>query len=173
MVSGMKNARNATLLLALCLTFGIAGNAVSQPSRGDAFDVSRGVIVTSTSGVRSGSVIEDIFGAEMSIIEPGTSVFSDAGAANSIHVVEWTTPAPVAISVINVFAHHDSPADNQYPRSFDRFVLMAHNVDGDFVLLDLRMPRPLSVGGSFRHASDFRAGSAGARRSFYCDVRAA
>lgn len=106
-----------------------AGQATAGilPTTNDLWDVSKGSVVTGTSGVNTPfSDIRDMFGGTFSQSEAGDTVFANNEPAGFVHYVEWQTAAPVTIGAFNLFASGDGP-QAQFPtqREFAQFVLKA------------------------------------------------
>jgi hypothetical protein len=136
----------ACLLLAI-LHVPLRANNHPLPSTEDLWDVSQGVVVTGTSGIRFGFDALDMFGAENSPIGPGHTIFADDQPPGFVHYIEWQTTNPVLVGRINLFAAGDSPLYlNQ--REFDRFVLRAKSPGSatfDMVVIDYTPTHPYEL----------------------------
>jgi predicted Ser/Thr protein kinase len=113
------------------------------PSTNDLWDISRGTIVTGSSGIHAPySDIRDMFGGAFSPIEPGNTVFDDGRPDGFVHYVEWQTPGPVTVGSFALFASGD-PKGYNYQREFSRFVLKARSsaqaADYDLTLYTLEV----------------------------------
>ncbi|MCI0541241.1 MAG: LamG domain-containing protein [Verrucomicrobiales bacterium] len=106
----------------LAINQGQAFNNQLHPSGTDAWDVSTGAIVSSSTDVGSGSDPQDIFGGTFSSSEPGTVLFADGKPAGYIHAIEWQTTSPIDLQSIRLFAKGDGSANNN-AREFASFVL--------------------------------------------------
>jgi hypothetical protein len=113
--------RTAILLVASSL-LSIASAAPAAPSANDLWDVSGGITITATSGIRGGFAAEDMFGATASFMEPSDTIFADGDGDGFVHFIEWQTPSPVTVGSVALFAVGDGPTYNN-EREFDRFVL--------------------------------------------------
>src|SRR5262245_60915037 len=96
--------------------------AVSQ-SHSDLWDISNGITITATSGIRGALGASDMFGATSSI-EPGDTIFADGQPNGFVHFIEWKTPSPVRLGSFNLFAVGDG-AVYLNERETAQFVLKA------------------------------------------------
>lgn len=119
-------------------------------SSSDLWDISRGTVITASSGARVGSDLRDMFGGTFSEIEIGHALFQDKESEGFVHFVEWKTPSTVHLESFRLFAIGDSPLYNN-EREFARFTLKAKsNPSGDFdiVLFDTTPSHPYALADS-------------------------
>ena len=101
----------------------------------DLWDISRGAVITSSTGFLSGSDTEgeNIFGGTFSTPEEGTAFFRDDQAAGFVHAVEWETTGDLTVGSFVLTAAHDG---NSLSRSFNLFRLLGFNTtSNEFDLL--------------------------------------
>jgi hypothetical protein len=120
----MARSRYLTSLL-----FFFASTLHSATSRPDLWDISNGITIAATSGIRAGFSAADIFGAITSA-EPGQTVFDDGLPEGFVHFVEWKTPNPITLTSFTLAAGGDGPALNN-EREMAKFVLKAKLRAGD------------------------------------------
>lgn len=92
----------------------------------DAFDISRGTVVTGTSGYNSSSLPENALGGMSQTPDRETLVFADTPQA--LQTLSFRTAAPVTISGFNMYLAQD-PASNGNVRGFDTVALFG-SLDG-------------------------------------------
>ncbi len=95
----------------------------SANSRPNLWDISNGITITQTSGIRGGFTAEDMFGANSSI-EAGATVFSDDRPDGFVHFIQWQTPNPVTVTSFSLSAAGDGPVFSN-EREMAKFVLQA------------------------------------------------
>ncbi len=96
------------------------------PSTNDLWDISQGSVMTSNSGLDSGSDPRDMFGGQFSSTEPDRTIFADGRPPGFVHSIEWQTSAPVTVDSFALFAAGDGPtAPFPTQREFAQFVLKA------------------------------------------------
>jgi hypothetical protein len=122
MTTTRQTIYNTCLCTLVLIGSAMVSKAAEPPASGDLFDVTRGVTVTSDSGVNA-SLIEALFGANGGGPEP-TVVFFDDAPAGTIHFVEWRTPTAVSLAGFNLHAIGEVPS-NPEKRTFDHFRLQA------------------------------------------------
>jgi len=138
--------RSTTVWSLLALAASLLGRATAAvtPSRVDLWDISHGIVITDTSGIRDGFDAGDMFGGTASGMEPGNTVFLDEMPAGTVHYIQWQTPAPVNVKFFVLFAAGDGPTWYN-EREFDRFVLKTRSsssADFDLVLYDYTPTHP-------------------------------
>jgi hypothetical protein len=111
------------------LLFIFVSNLHSANSRPDIWDISNGITITATSGIRGGFSAEDMFGANKST-EPGATIFADDRPDNFVHFIQWQTPNPVTVTSFALYAAGDGPVYNN-EREMAKFVLKAKLHAGD------------------------------------------
>lgn len=92
-------------------------------SPNDLWDVSRGTIITASSGAHSSSDLTKMFGIARGG-EATRAVFADGRPRGSVHFVEWKTTNIVTIRSIRLMAAHDPASWGPY-RVFGAFRLFA------------------------------------------------
>src|ERR1051326_8970276 len=114
----MKSPIFAILLLSL---FGARNSPAVEPSSADIWDVTQGVHVSASSDAASPY---RMFGENGQAFVPDNTYmyFSDGKPANYLHYVEWTTPSPITLHHIRLFAVGDGPQFNN-EREFASFKL--------------------------------------------------
>lgn len=118
------------------------------PVTTDVWDAAQGATVNFDSGMNaSGSQASDMFGTTLSPVEPGNAVFADGEADGFEHFVEWSTPDPVRVTRINVFAQADTPGNTD--RTFSEFRLLA-GIDGFLEIYRRSITVPYSATGELR-----------------------
>jgi hypothetical protein len=90
-------------------------------SSDDLWDVSRGNVVTASSGVHAEQG-PGLFGGEGFYAEPGSTLFADDKPEGFAHFIEWQTIGPVTISTVRLYAAGDGAIYNN-EREFDSFTL--------------------------------------------------
>lgn len=88
----------------------------------DLFDVTQGTRITASSGVYAGSDPYGMFGGKSPSSELGTTIFADNRPDGFRHFVEWTTPLPINLKSISLFARQD-PEVYRNERHIAQFVL--------------------------------------------------
>ena len=116
----------AAMAAALCAVMSTAHAATDTT---DLWDTHQGTLVTASSPIHFGSNASDMFGATLSSIESGNTLFFDSAAAGSLHFVEWTTPQPVTVGRFDLYAVHDAGFADAHQRGFSHFSLQAFNPD--------------------------------------------
>lgn len=94
----------------------------TAPSADDLWDVSRGTVVTTSSGVYPEQNGPGLFGGGGFYAEPGDTVFTDDKPEGFTHYIEWKTLAPVTVSTVRLFAGGDGAIYNN-EREFTSFTL--------------------------------------------------
>lgn len=95
-----------------------------QQSFADHWDVNSGATITANSAyITTSGTPEGMFGGVSPIPESFYTYFADDQATGTVHYVEWTTPAPVTVRTIRLFAHGDSFLNNS--REFQTVTLKA------------------------------------------------
>ncbi len=111
------------LFVASCVAFG-------QITQGpDLWNITNGVVVTDHSHFSfwqnnpSGFDARDVFGGNFTTVygERGDIVFDDYSPSVFTNYLEWSTPVPVTIGAIQVYARGDGPLDNS--RQFNSITL--------------------------------------------------
>lgn len=100
-------------------------SAFADGTPSDAWDLSRGAIVTSSSGSVGVSSANDMLGGHDATVETGTTLFRDDQAAAFVHFIEWSTPTPVEIRAFSLYANDDGAQTKD--RGFSEFRLFARN----------------------------------------------
>lgn len=105
-------------VVCVCL---VAPAAAATTDTTDVWDISQGNVVTGfwPSGLYEGSDVRNMFGGEFGTIEPGNTIFPDAGwLPGASFWVTWATPAVVELNrfVLSV------GADGNYPESYNRAI---------------------------------------------------
>lgn len=131
------------LLLAVVGLCALPNPAPANPlSYTDLWDISRGTIVTGSSGALAGGWSSDprnmfggTFGTGPSDLLNNT-IFRDYQPAGTIHWVEWATPAPITLTGFNLVATHDAGWDGYVSRDityrgFSSFTLYARRALSD------------------------------------------
>lgn len=101
------------------------------PVTSDLWDMSKGTIVTGTSGVYGGSNVYNMFGATIGV-EPGNMLFKDWMPDRFIHWVEWKTDKPIRLTSFNLLAAHDGGNRDANYRGFRSFTLKYQKPDGSW-----------------------------------------
>lgn len=114
-------------------------------SQTDLWDISQGVTVTNSSGVRNGADGRDMFGGNFGSTEIGNVLFIDSESDGFVHFIEWQTPVPVTTQSFNLIAGHDH---NSLQRSFREFRLYGFdpNTSSYQLLYTLIPPLPYGEG---------------------------
>jgi len=107
--------KGAFILASLLWCLSIVRGATPQSST-DLWDLSKGAVVTASSGTFESSATLGMFGGAGFGSEPGSTIFS--GGAPQF--VEWTTPAAVTVNQIRLFTRGDGDTTT---REFSKFVL--------------------------------------------------
>ncbi|MEW6306885.1 MAG: hypothetical protein AB1705_25765 [Verrucomicrobiota bacterium] len=97
----------ASLALAVFLPVFSATAAEPQRSGFDAWDVTLGSTITTSSLLYPGSNAGDLLGGSASSVERGNVIFRDGLPDGTVHSVEWQTAAPVTVRSFRIFASHD------------------------------------------------------------------
>lgn len=88
------------------------------------WDINSGIRITAHSPTRFKSSIANMFGSGIIGTEDEYTFFSDYQTNGFTHFVEWSTPSPIELKQIRLFAAGDGlPYNNQ--REFDHFTLLA------------------------------------------------
>jgi hypothetical protein len=103
--------------------FGAPLQSEIPQSTNDLWDVSKGTVVTSSSGLFGGFHETDAFGSTFSI-ERGQVVFADGRTNGSTHFLEWKTQTPIRLTNFNLFAAGDGDVYRN-EREFASFILKA------------------------------------------------
>jgi hypothetical protein len=94
------------------------------PSAFDLWDTQMGATISAHTDYAPLGAAEGMFGAGSAADDSGATYFADHLAAGTQHIVEWTTPAPVQVNTIRLFARgNGSSAANS--REFGSFTLRA------------------------------------------------
>jgi len=127
--------RRSTLLIALVVGSGAMStdtasvHAALVASTTDLWDVSQGTIVTSHTGVLSGSDPRNMFGFISGAVTDATvnTLFRDGQQTGTLHAIEWQTSSPITLRSFTLFAAHDGAPRDANARGFSRFTLYAFN----------------------------------------------
>lgn len=97
----------------------------AQQSNADLFDVNSGINITAQSSLYPNvGTPSGMFGnINNNIWESYLTYFADFQATGTVHSVEWTTPNPVTLKSLRLFAYGDPWLNNG--REFDKFTLKA------------------------------------------------
>ena len=95
-----------------------------QQSFADLWDVRSGITITDHSPLHPiSATAEGVFGGITAGDDGSWTYFADNQPTGTVHHVEWTTPAPVSVRTIRLFAHGDPFLDHS--REFDSITLKA------------------------------------------------
>jgi hypothetical protein len=100
----------------------------------DLWDVSKGTIVTSTSGMPTDPL--NVFGKNFGAPNPADSYFNDGKPAGFSHFVDFQTTAPITIRSLNVWGGDDRSANAFGRRAFSEFRLYGWNGTAYVLLID-------------------------------------
>ena len=95
----------------------------------DLWDVSRGTVITASSGVGAGA-LENMFGAQAFSAEPRNAFFADGRPGGSTHFVEWRTLRPIRLRAFHLQGLDDGIATGGL-RGFNQFTLFARSLIND------------------------------------------
>lgn len=95
-----------TRLLLVAALSAVTVSAGAQ-SHTDLWDISQGSVVTAHSALHSNFSIGDMFGTTASPGEPGDTIFADQQGLGFVHFVEWTTPVPITLESLHLYATGD------------------------------------------------------------------
>lgn len=112
----------------------------------DAFDISRGTVVTGTSGYNSSSLPENALGGTSDTPDRATLVFADTSQA--LQTLSFKTAAPVTISGFNMYLAQDGDSNGNI-RGFDTVALFGSLNGTDYTNLgkvDLTNPYQTGYG---------------------------